>query len=317
MINFKPFQNLYQQIKAKDMRLFETLDKISAYLQNIGTIIDSMFDARGNLTVLNGVNLQIPNKLIKVTTPGVLGLSNVSDDGTTVTIPESVLVDLGAGNPTNDQMSISCAGVGALGFVLNGADNAQVHFDCIKIATHLIARYATLVRIIKNSGELYFSVSSGQTVGTALNTTGVTSIPVVLNLTTGNMGFGGTAAPAYPVDVTGTVNATGGYCIGGVSVIAPTELANTALMGPVSGGAALPSFRALTAADVPSINATQVNGASIPSSAPLLQTNLSGQLISRTDGVTGVMPIPKLTTLGSNGSIAFLNGVVTAYVNPT
>jgi hypothetical protein len=208
MIKFKPFQNLYQQIKAKDMRLFEALDKISAYLQNIGTIIDSMFDARGNLTVLNGVNLQIPNKLIKVTTPGVLGLSNVSDDGTTVTIPESVLV-------------------------------------------------------------------------------------------------------------TGDVNTTGNYRIGGSVVIAPTELANTALMGPVSGGAALPAFRALTATDIPSINATQVNGASIPSSAPLLQTNLSGQLISRTDGVTGVMPIPKLTTLGSNGSIAFLNGVVTAYVNPT
>ena len=108
-----------------------------------------------------------------------------------------------------------------------------------------------MARIIKSSGKLYFSVSSGQTVGTALNTTGVTSIPVVLNLTTGNMGFGGTAAPAYPVDVTGTVNVSGVYRVSG------------------------------------------------------------------SPGVTTVVPIAKLTTLGVNGALAIQGGIITGVVAPT
>jgi len=87
MINFKPFQNLYQQVKAKDMRLFEALDSISTYLQKIGTFADSLLDARGNLKFLQSSNLQIPNRLIKVTSPNIIGLSVLLDDGITVTIP--------------------------------------------------------------------------------------------------------------------------------------------------------------------------------------------------------------------------------------
>lgn len=41
MINFKSFQNLYSQVKLKDIRLYEALDKISDYLQQLITAVNN------------------------------------------------------------------------------------------------------------------------------------------------------------------------------------------------------------------------------------------------------------------------------------
>ena len=80
MINFKPFQQLYQQVKAKDVRLFETLDKISSYLQSIGNTVDSFFNDRGDIgfVSLSLGALQTPNIVPKVIIPRTLGDSNIT-----------------------------------------------------------------------------------------------------------------------------------------------------------------------------------------------------------------------------------------------
>lgn len=44
------------------------------------------------------------------------------------------------------------------------------------------------------------------------------------------------------------------------------------------------------------------------------------QKLNTLEAVTGIsqtVPIPKITTTGSNGSITFTNGIATAFTNPT
>jgi hypothetical protein len=42
LINFKPFQALYQQVKKTDSKLFEAFGTISSYLQSLGTASDNL-----------------------------------------------------------------------------------------------------------------------------------------------------------------------------------------------------------------------------------------------------------------------------------
>jgi hypothetical protein len=42
LINFKPFQTLYQQVKKTDSKLFEAFGTISSYLQSLGTASDNL-----------------------------------------------------------------------------------------------------------------------------------------------------------------------------------------------------------------------------------------------------------------------------------
>ena len=121
------------------------------------------------------------------------------------------------------------------------------------------------------------------------------------------------------VDGAGNVDVkTGSLKFGGGTVIAPTEAANTALMGPASGAAALPAFRAFVSADIPNNaadtsgtagNTTKVNGASVPASAPLLGSNGAGQLVAGALASATVAATNQSATYGPanlqvNGAIA-------------
>lgn len=74
MINFQPFQHLYQQVKSKDMRLFEALDRISAYLKSLGSFADSLSAA--GITSGNYLQASLPTNLT-VLNKGFL--ANVTD----------------------------------------------------------------------------------------------------------------------------------------------------------------------------------------------------------------------------------------------
>jgi hypothetical protein len=84
MINFKPFQNLYQHIKKSDPRLFETLDKISTYLQGIGSFAD-------NLVVATTTTAIVATATAQIAYASGQGLSNVQTDiaGCTITLPKA------------------------------------------------------------------------------------------------------------------------------------------------------------------------------------------------------------------------------------
>jgi hypothetical protein len=149
--------------------------------------------------------------------------------------------------------------------------------------------------------------------------------PDILHIRNNQRGAGGNinfesmpaAGVGLAIDNAGNVGATASLGIGTSPVIHATEVANTVLAGPATGAGALPTFRALTAADVPgSGDATTINGAAVPLSAGLLGSNASRQLIGVT-GVTHTVVLAKLTTLGANGSIAFSNGLPVTIVDPT
>jgi len=124
MINFKPFQHLYQQFKGENIRLFESLDKISEYLKSIGSTVDSFFDARGNLNLFTGsFNTQDSGVIPKVISPGILGKSAISDIAPLVEIKGRALrIDNNQGYQTKDS-----AGTGTTIVYLDNANPDILH----------------------------------------------------------------------------------------------------------------------------------------------------------------------------------------------
>ena len=67
MLPFKPFQNLYQHIKKSDIKLFQTLDKISQYLQDTIAGVTSVDDSLKEFKSASGIpELKHPNVVTRV-----------------------------------------------------------------------------------------------------------------------------------------------------------------------------------------------------------------------------------------------------------
>ena len=90
------------------------------------------------------------------------------------------------------------------------------------------------------------------------------------------------------VEVLTTAPLTGGGPLtDDVTIGMPAVATKVFLAGPVSGANAIPTFRAITATDFPTL------------------------------GITTTIPLAKLTPAGVNGSITVTNGLITSATNPT
>lgn len=92
------------------------------------------------------------------------------------------------------------------------------------------------------------TVFSGPTTGAAATPTFRSLVAADLPAGTGTVTSVGLVLPTGVFDVAGSPVTTSGD----ITVTFDTQTANTAFMGPTSGGAATPAFRALVAADIPS-----------------------------------------------------------------
>lgn len=133
------------------------------------------------------------------------------------------------------------------------------------------------------------------------------------------------AAPSGIFDISGSPVTTAGT----IALSMDTQTANTVLAGPSSGGAATPSFRALAAADIPTIAASQVTGANLTAaSSKVSVTGGTGAVLNAatvdivpanitiTD-LAGTLTVAKggtgLTSVGSDANILFTNGSANLY----
>lgn len=105
------------------------------------------------------------------------------------------------------------------------------------------------------------------------------------------------ALPAGVFTITGSPVTTSGTLTGSFN----TQTANTVFAGPTSGGAATPAFRALVAADIPTISGSQVSGGTFGAVNASNLTNLPAGSIS------GVVPI---ANGGTNNSAAYTAGSI-------
>lgn len=203
-----------KDLGANDSGLFFSATDALDYRWN-GTGWTTLDTARG------GGALTHVGRLTKVTAAGTLGESAVTDDGSTITSPEKLVIDLGA-SPANSQIVLRAAGLGALSLICFSTDLQRVDFDQERLNGVQIATNAIVGRIQKNVGKLRFYGAAGQTVGTAIGTTGGPLVLLAtLDLATGAWGFGGNAAPVHPVDVTGDANVDGVYMVDGDQVVGP------------------------------------------------------------------------------------------------
>jgi hypothetical protein len=169
-------------------------------------------------TVRGGASLADANRLTKVgASPGTLAESSITDDGTKVAFTELLNLDTGAA-PSDSQLKLAANLLGALQLLCIGADQLHILFDQNWTGSTLIARNASIARLHKNLAHLNIRGAAGQTVGSAA----ADAILVAIDLATGDVGFGGNTAPAYPVDVTGNVNVGGAYYKGGAPGLTAT-----------------------------------------------------------------------------------------------
>lgn len=156
------------------------------------------------------------NRLTKVTAAGTIGESSITDNGTTVSTAEPVVLDSGA-TPARSQLLLQANALGALEAFCFAADNSKIAFDASFVAGNWVARDTSVIVILKNGDKLQFLGSAANVVGNVptFNNLGA------LDLATGQWGFGN-VAPAYAVDATGDVNASGVFRKGGTAGISVT-----------------------------------------------------------------------------------------------
>lgn len=135
-------------------------------------------------------------------------------------------------------------------------------------------------------------------------------------------------APTSVFDISGSP-VTGA---GTLAITFDNQTANTGLFGPSSGGAAAPTFRALVAADIPTIPASSVTGANLTAaSSKVTVTGGTGAVLSAatvdivpanitiTD-LAGTLSVAKggtgLTAVGADKSVLASNGTANVYLSP-
>src|ERR1035438_5824140 len=139
MIPFKPFQNLYQQLKKTDVRLFEAFDKITAFLQSISDFIGPF----SNSTKVNNIP--------KLSAQGPLVESSITDTGLEVDFNERIAIDSGYQQPFS-QVEIQASSQGMLSLTDFAADSSHIGFDMSYDNATWIAYSSTCARISKGLG---------------------------------------------------------------------------------------------------------------------------------------------------------------------
>jgi hypothetical protein len=136
-------------------------------------------------------------------------------------------------------------------------------------------------------------------------------------------------APSAIFDVSGSP-VTGA---GTLALSLDNQTANTVLAGPSSGGAAAPTFRALAAADIPTLPASSITGANLTAaSSKVAVTGGTGAVLNAatvdvvpanitiTD-LAGTLSVAKggtgLTSVGGDATVLGSNGTANVYLTPT
>ena len=192
MILFKPFQNLYQQLKKTDVRLFEAFDKITAFLQSISDFIGPF----SNSTKANNIP--------KLSAQGPLVESSITDTGLEVDFNERIVIDSGY-QPAFSQVQIQASSHGMLSAITYQEANESFGFDTAFNNNTWMAYAPTVIRLTKGIFGFSWWGKSGCTVGTPVGTfTALGSLDP-----SGYWRFGDGATAAYTVDSAGDVRATG------------------------------------------------------------------------------------------------------------
>ena len=171
-------------------------------------VSSTYFRIRGDATTSNQVAGDIiqgtpgNSKIIRTTSIGTLTIRNDADTQSLLSVTDSGnvgigtstpihLLDIGSGaSPTTNQFSISANGVPGISAITYATDNSALMFD-ENYNSGFIAQNATVASIYKNSGDLLFRGSGGNTVGGTATQNNLMAI----NLTSGNVGFGGITSP--------------------------------------------------------------------------------------------------------------------------
>lgn len=173
-----------------------------------------------------------------------------ADLGTTMT-PQFLRV--GIGTPADAVMALTCLIPGAAGDQEVARFNATIGNPLIRIgggASGVFLQYSVVADSLKMGPVTNWPIKQVEidNVGSLTATTNVSALLGVF-ICQGNSGTSAT------YDATNTITTTGGIV---TSSTQPTQIANRVFAGPAAAGPSVPTFRALVAADIPSLSAVYV-----------------------------------------------------------
>ncbi len=199
-------------------------------------------------TVKGGASLTNVGRLTKVTAAGTIGESAVQDDGSAnvYTIARNFIVgaaaafSTAAGRVYSGVKGVTDAGVFEATSAVTDADATSIgEFQVSDSHGTNAEKRLAIIQVVtdgttatKRGGRIY--------IGTKVDN-GVFTFWITLNQT-GKCGFGGNVAPAYPVDATGDINASGVFRqagtagISGTAALAPLTALGTPGSLTYSGG---------------------------------------------------------------------------------
>lgn len=257
--------------------ILDAVSIINQYIKDTKAQIDS--------TIIGGIyNLTNINQIPKVITKGVLGNSSISDDGTTVLIPEPLF--LTGARPEVKLTATSATGPGRVSQDLdnNLYSSVNISYDGTNWNLDDVSKIGSL--LLLSGGILYFFVA-----GPAANPQ--------------------TLVQKAKFDASGNCDIKGIYKIGAAAVINPTEAANLVLAGPTTGADALPQFRALVAADLPA-GATGITAQNVVTGSRALGT------VYHNTGTTPMFcSVTMLCTAGGGANFGQANAYTDSSASPT
>lgn len=154
-----------------------------------------------------------------------------------------------------------------------------------------------------------------------------TAIGAGTSSTTGTVTSVGGTGTVSGLTLSGTVTTSGNLTLGGTLAVLPSnfasQTANTFLAAP-NGSAGTPTFRAVVAADIPTLNQNTTGSAATLTTARTIQTNLASTSSASfngsaniTPGVTGTLPIANGGTNATTAAGALTSLGALAATNPS
>lgn len=274
---------------------------------NTGGVL-SLNGLTGALTLVAGTDISITpvGNTITISSTGFSGILPVANGGTGASTPVGARANLGAAASGANSDITSLSGLTTPLSVLqggSGATTANAAFNALSPLTTLgdLLYFTTVnARLPVGSNGQFLTVVAGAPAWSTVVTGGtVTSVALTMPSIFSVAGS--------PITSSGTL-----------AVTLATETANTVFAGPTTGGAAIPTFRALVAADIPLISLTTgvsgvlpiANGGTNASTAATARTSLGAAASGANSDITSLsgLTTPLSVAQGGTGQSTYTDG---------
>ena len=273
----------------------------------------------------------VGQNLVKLTNPSAITFLRVNADNTVSTLDAATFrTAIGAGTSSTTGTVTSVGGTGTVaGLSLSGTVTTSGNLTLSGTLSTPVSTIndsttvgQNLVKLTNPSAITFLRVNADNTVSTLDAATFRTAIGAGTSSTTGTVTSVSGTGTVSGLSLSGTVTTSGNITLGGTLSVTPSDFAsqtaNTFLAAP-NGIAGTPSFRAIVAADIPTLNqnttgtASNVTGTVAVANGGTGATTLTANNVILGNGTSAV----QFVAPGASGNVLTSNGTTWTSAAPT